>query len=386
MQVRAWALLLALGQFALVTSVFMITGIISELAESFDVSIARAGQAIAAFSLTYAVSAPVLAALFGKYSPKWILISTMAVFAASNIAVLAVSNFDLLLILRIVAAAADGLFAATASATAARLAPPEQKGRVLALVNSGVTLAFVLGVPLTTLVAEQFDWQAAFITVAGIAAVSLTGLLVLFPDSLPNPSISIRERLLVLTKPPIVLTLLVTSMSYLGLFIVYNYLGPIAASSESASEFNVSTLLFIFGVSTIFGNLVGGWAADSVGVKKTVIVSLIVLAAVLSAQSLFFQSEAGVVAMLVAWGAVHYASLPPLQRRLADLADENAGVALALMGSAVYLGVAGGALIGGVFLQSEWSSFIGPLGGSFKLLGLAFFLLSYYVNRTISER
>ncbi len=54
---------LTLGAFAIGTEGFMIAGLLPALARDLDVSLSAAGQLVAAFSLAYAIGAPVMAVL-----------------------------------------------------------------------------------------------------------------------------------------------------------------------------------------------------------------------------------------------------------------------------------------------------------------------------------
>ena len=56
---------LALGTFATGTEGFMIAPLLPDLARDFSVSLVAAGQLVTVFSLTYALSSPVLTALTG---------------------------------------------------------------------------------------------------------------------------------------------------------------------------------------------------------------------------------------------------------------------------------------------------------------------------------
>src|SRR3546814_870484 len=76
---------LAIGQFALVTSVWMLTGVLEPLARDFGTSIGTAGQVLSVFSITYALSAPFLSVAAARTDPRKLLIAMLAVFAAANI-------------------------------------------------------------------------------------------------------------------------------------------------------------------------------------------------------------------------------------------------------------------------------------------------------------
>jgi predicted MFS family arabinose efflux permease len=56
-------LVLAVGMFALGTDSFVVAGVLPEISRTFHVSIGAAGQMTTAYAITYALMAPLIAAL-----------------------------------------------------------------------------------------------------------------------------------------------------------------------------------------------------------------------------------------------------------------------------------------------------------------------------------
>jgi predicted MFS family arabinose efflux permease len=65
--------------------------------------------------------------------------------------------------------------------------PYERRGQVLALTEFGWSLAFIIGVPAMGLVISRSGWQAPFIWMAGLGAISLIVLNWLLPWDRPEP-------------------------------------------------------------------------------------------------------------------------------------------------------------------------------------------------------
>jgi MFS transporter, DHA1 family, inner membrane transport protein len=344
---------LALGQFALVTSTFMLTGLLATIAGDFHIGIGPAGQVLSAFSLSYAVASPILASLTATYPRRMLLMGSLAAFCAANLAAWGADSFSGLIIARIIAAAADGLFAATAASVAVSLAPAGTKGRVLAFVNSGVTLAFVVGVPLGSIVGAMAGWRSSFVMVSVFGAIALAGLWIVLPRLAGTTTpVRIQDRLRVLASPPVLAALSIIVLSYSGLFSVYAFLVPLLRAFAGAEQADMPGLLFAFGSATVVGNLVGGAAADRIGSVATIRLSLLVAAPLLASMPFVISTTSSAFALLAAWGLVHYAGLPALQHKIAQVAGDDAPVALALSGSAVYIGVALGTMIGGSLITT----------------------------------
>ena len=92
----------------------------------------------------------------------------------------------MLLASRMLMAVGAGLCMPTALGVAIAVATPERRGRAIALVTSGMTVATVLGVPLGTWIGIHFGWRATFVMVAVLGAIALAGLLFGLPHGLPR--------------------------------------------------------------------------------------------------------------------------------------------------------------------------------------------------------
>ena len=62
------------------------------------------------------------------------------------------------------------------SGPAASLVPPERRGSALAMVSGGMTLAFVVGIPLGSIIGSVFDWRATFLFAAGLSGLALVAV------------------------------------------------------------------------------------------------------------------------------------------------------------------------------------------------------------------
>ena len=132
---------LAAGAFAVGTDAFVIAGILPAVAHGTGVSVRWAGALMTGFALTYAVAAPVLSVTFSRLPRRGLLVAALTGFAVTNALAAAAPSFALLMAARVLAAVAAALFTPTASALAAELAPPGRRGRALAAVAIGLTLA-----------------------------------------------------------------------------------------------------------------------------------------------------------------------------------------------------------------------------------------------------
>src|ERR1700730_6144885 len=223
---------LALGTFAVGTEGFMIAAILPGIATSLSVSVQMAGQLVTVFTLVFAVSSPILTALTGRVPRRKLLLISMGVFALGNIAAASASGYWSLLLARAILAVAAGLYSPNAIALAGALVPKDHRGRALAIVNGGFSVAVALGVPLGAFVGNTLGWRINFLGVAILALVAFVGLIAgIAKDAGTGQSAAtLSERLAVVTQPAALPALLVTTLWAVGGYAVYTYIAPFLAT------------------------------------------------------------------------------------------------------------------------------------------------------------
>ncbi|MDQ2715933.1 MAG: MFS transporter [Chloroflexota bacterium] len=383
---RLRILVLALGTFALGTDNFVIAGILPAIAQTLAVSVAVSGLLVTVFSLTYVVASPLLATLTGAVDRKRLLIVSLLLFVVANVLAALAPNFGVLLVARVIAACGAALYTPTASAVAAMLASPEKRGQALALVTAGMTVSIVLGVPIGILVGTHFGWQMTFVLVAVLGALATIGIMGLLPVVAGPPPASLGARLALLRKPSIVVALGLTVIWMVGGFTVYTYIAPILQGITHLGGAAISSLLFLFGVASVLGNMLGGYAADRWGPVPTIALGLAALAITLLVFPAVAVTVVGAGVALAIWGVAGWMLTPPQQHRLLALAPAAPGVILSLNGSASYLGIAGGAAIGSLVLHYAPLFTLGWVGGTCEVIALVVLLLGVRGAHSRDER
>src|SRR6266700_7728714 len=157
---------LAVAAFAIGTEAFVIAGLLPTIAADLQISVPAAGQWVSVYALTYAVGSPILAVTLNNIDRRTVLALALSTFIAGNLLAVMASGYTLLLASRMLMAVGAGLCMPTALAVSVAVATPERRGRAIALVTSGLTVATVLGVPFGTLVGNYLGWRATFVMVA----------------------------------------------------------------------------------------------------------------------------------------------------------------------------------------------------------------------------
>lgn len=342
--------LLAAGTFALGLDAFIVAGLIPDISEQTGVAEAEVGQMVTVFTLSYAISGPLLSSVV-RANAKTLLLASLLIFTLGNIASAVAESFALLLLSRVVAGVGAGLYSPTAAASAAQLVSPERRGRALSVILAGLSVGTVIGVPVGLVLAERLGWRSAFWWVSAIGAAAAVGVAIFVPQlHIPAPP-DIRARLSTLTDRrvwPVVVVTLLFNIASLGL---YTYIAPVLHATAGITSPTV--FLWVWGLGGIVGALAIGLLIDrasSATQVMPVVIGLFVIATAAIA-------PAGgnlilVVAALGCWGAAGFASPPPQQHLLLERVPDRGAVAVAVNGSAIYLGSAIGSALGGMALNA----------------------------------
>lgn len=386
----AW---LVLGAFAIGTESFMIAGLLQLLAADLKVSAARAGQLVLLFALSYAIGSPLMAALFARVERRRLLFMGLAAFAAIALAGSLAQSFAQLAAVRIALGLTAGMFLPSASAVAASLTAPSLRGRALAVVTGGGTVAVALGVPLGAWIAGWGGWRAAYLLVAVLAALGALGLANGLPKQLRREAPAERSPALAAARQPGLLpALLITVLWATGGFSFYTYISVFLAQTLGFGAEGIGAVLCAIGVAAAVGTAAGGWAtdrfdADSVARAFALMLVLILGSLSLAAQALSRSAAVPVIVMLAAlWGFAGWGFGPAQAMRLIRLAPAQAPMTLSLNASAIYLGIACGSALGGLAIDAIGIGALGWVGAACQFAALMLLTMNWMATGTGTGR
>ena len=374
-------LALALGAFGIGTTEFVIVGLLPHVAADFSVSIPTAGMLVTGYALGVVVGAPLMTAAGVRLPRKTMLVILMGVFIVGNLLCAVATSYALLMTGRLVAALTHGAFFGIGSIVAAGLVAPNKKASAIALMFIGLTVANVLGVPLGTLLGQQLGWRSTFWAVTAFGLVGLLGIVALVPAQPREDTGGLRGELAVFRRPQVWLALAMTTLGFGGVFASFTYLAPMMTDVAGFSEGAVAWLLVLFGVGLCAGNLIGGRAAD-VRLMPSLYVILAALAAVLLVFTFTSRAQIPAAVTIAVFGAVGFATVPPLQARVMQKAEGAPALASAANIAAFNLGNAIGAWLGGIAVD-QGLGYTAPnwIGALLAAAGLATALYSGLLDR-----
>lgn len=342
--------------FVSVSSEFLPTGLLPDMAGELRVSESRIGLLVSIFAGTVVLTALPLTALTRRFSRKWLMVVVLGVFAVANVLAATAQSYELLIGARIVAGAAHGLFWAVTGPYAARLVPRRQLARALAVTNAGGTAAFVLGVPLGTALGHALGWRMAFAVMGGIVLVFLALVVVFLPPVEHIVPVATGEISKPLRTDRSVGAVVIVAASVLLLMVgqntFYTYIAPWSIDVGGVDPDAVSGLLFAYGAAGAVGLLVGGVVGDRYPRASIPLLSLGVLLSVAALAVFGPGSPVAIVLGLIAW-SIFFGGLPALfqARNLHAASLRIRDQASALLTMAFNAAIGLGALLGGVLLD-----------------------------------
>lgn len=393
---RTFALIaLALGGFAIGSTEFVAMGLLPNIAEALlphqyavdpDAGVAHAGWLVSAYALGVVVGAPTIAAMSAKFPRKGLILVLLVGFVLATVASALLPSFGLVLAARFVAGLPHGAYFGIASIVAGDMMGPGKRGKGIAMVLLGLSVANVVGVPAITWIGQVAGWRIAYGVVAALFALTFLAVAVSVPRSPRDEHATIGRELRAFRVPQVWIVMGLGAIGFGGFFAVYSYISPLVQNVTGLAESAVPLVLVVVGLGMVVGGVVGGHLSDH-SVKRTIYVGLFALVGALLLTVLTAQWAVGVFVSAFLLGATSSAIPPAVQSRLMDVAGDARTIAAALNHSAFNIGNSLGAALGGAVIAAGFG-FLAPgwLGIVLALLGVVVTAISYGVERRSNRR
>ncbi|KWR69637.1 arabinose ABC transporter permease [Arthrobacter sp. W1] len=363
-------LALAMGGVGIGVTEFAMMGLLQEGAADLEVSYAQMGLMISAYAIGVVVGAPVLTALAAKIPRKRAVQLLMLFFTLANLSSFFAPDYNTMLATRFLAGLPHGAYFGLAGVLAGSLVPATMRGRAIAWVMLGLSVANVAGVPLVTRLGQEYGWRSMFLVVTVIGVLTAVLISVFVPWRKTDAGASIRRELTALRSAQVWLAMLTGIVGFGGFFAVYSYISPTLTEEASLPIELVPLALALYGVGMVVGSLAGGRLADWSIFGAIKLSSVFMIATML----IFAAVTSWVVPtmiMVFVMGAVGSLLIPALQTLLMDSAPHAQSLAASLNHSALNVANALGAALGAAVIAAGFG-FRAPsvVGAGLAALGL----------------
>ncbi|MCH1884418.1 MFS transporter [Agrococcus sp. ARC_14] len=348
-------LVLALSIFVNISIEMLPMGLVLPMSRDLGVSESAIGLLVSVFAFTVVASSTTLIRLTRRLPRHALVIGVLLIFTASCLATAIVPTYEWIIAMRIIGGLAHGVFWTVVGAYAAYLVPPAQLGRAVAITSAGGSLAFVLGLPLATLLGQAVGWRWAF-AVFGVACL-LAAIAVwrVLPavDHLKDVATTETGSLALPVDHPrvsmsgMVVAVISTTLAMTGQYAFYTFISPFLVQHAQLPEEWLSPALLAYGVMGAIAVLaltiwLGGRPLAGVVACMIVMLLTMLVLAVSTVLPLTF-------AAVLVWGLAMGALPPLLQTRLLEATPERLlQPAMAWYTTGFNTGIGGGALLGAI--------------------------------------
>ncbi|MDD9244669.1 sugar transporter [Enterobacter soli] len=368
---------LAIAAFIFNTTEFVPVGLLSDIAESFQMETAQVGIMLTIYAWVVGMMSLPFMLLTSQMERRKLLIGLFALFIASHVLSFMAWNFTVLVISRIGIAFAHAVFWSITASLAIRLAPAGKRAQALSLIATGTALAMVLGLPIGRVVGQYFGWRTTFFAIGVGALVTLLCLIKLLPKMPSEHSGSLKSLPLLFRRPALMSIYLLSVVVVTAHYTAYSYIEPFVQTVAGFSANFATVLLLILGGAGIIGSVLFGKLGNqhaSLLVSGAIGLLLACLLLLMPAAD----SEMHLAVLSVFWGVAIMIIGLGMQVKVLALAPDATDVAMALFSGIFNIGIGAGALVGNQISLHFSMASIGYIGA---IPALAAFIWSVLIFR-----
>ena len=366
------------GNFLVATSFMSVSGLLNEIAASLQVTVAKAGLLIAAFAITAAFCAPVLATAGSRINRRKLLAGSMVICAFANLWAALSQTYEHLMAARVLAALTSAVYTPQVAATVSMLVSDNERGPTLARLMMGWAIGSVVGSPLVVLIGTTFGWRismAAIAVASGIVAVLISRAV---PADVKVPALNWQRWIQVIHSPALMLLTATTALNSMGHALVFSYMAPIMKALHDVSGTTLASLYFVSGAGGLTGNIASIRLIRRLGAARIALASGSMTAITFVLWPLVAPWLLVVFVLQLFWALGSGCFPASQQTRLVDVDPSLAAATIAMNSSVSYLGIS----LGSMFGATAWI-LVGPR--YMPWVGLLFVLASI-VCSNLGER
>ncbi|MEJ7560564.1 MAG: MFS transporter [Pedobacter sp.] len=254
---QRWVIfILAVTQFTVILDFMIMSPLGDFMMKSLSMKPAAFGIAVSAYAFSAGLSGLLTAGFADRFDRKTLLIFFYTGFIVGTIFCGLSHNYVQLVAARIFTGLFGGVIGSISLAIISDLFTPQQRGRVMGFVQMGFGASQVLGVPIGLYVANLWDWEAAFLLVAGIAIFIAVLLVFKLPPvrehlKLQQDKSAFKHLWHTLRKRNYRIGFTAMAMLSIGSFMMFPFGSAFAVNNVGVSADQLPQLFFISGVSSL---------------------------------------------------------------------------------------------------------------------------------------
>lgn len=346
--------ILGLAIFSIGTAELMVAGMTATLSHAFGISVGDVGHLISYYAFGVMLGGPVLTYFFLKYKVQYrkVLLILLALYVVIQGLSAFISSYAILVVIRLVTGVLCAGCLSLSLAISMAMVPNHDRPRAAAIVIGGFMISTVFGVPLATMIDQQWGWRITFGLVAVLVFICLIPLVRLLPKVTGGGQIKMEEEIKAF-KNKAYWKACATSCLILGAsFAAFSYFVPVLVDITGFSMQVVPFILMAFGFSNIVGNTITGRLAHHHSLK-IMLIGLTVLSISLFAFAIFAEYKTVAILAIILIGLSGVPMNPAMMARIVSVAHPGPMVN-AVHISVINIGLGGGSYIGGLAITNGY--------------------------------
>ncbi|TDR73333.1 MFS transporter [Paludibacterium purpuratum] len=374
---RSWLLVGWVTIFLVGTDLFVVAPFLPGIGQDLHRQASSLTMLISIFSIVYAIACPIQARFAERFGVGNVLLFGILTLGLANLYTALAQDLPNLLLSRGLAGLAAASISPMIYALTANRTRPEERAGKLALINSGLVIALILGAPLGLVLGAHSGWRPVF------ALLALAFLLVwpvnkmTWQSEIGGGAAKGKSATEHLSSAWVFFLCMICWAA--SVYATYTLLSSAMSNEYHVSEGDLALVLTSYGVGAALGGILGGKLADRIGASSMVrlafslmIVTLLLLTAVYQTHQLGWLSLNLFLLALVAYGF-----FPALQACAAQIFVTRRPTVMGLLSSCLYIGITLGSSVGGKLFTAGGMALVQRYSIAMAVLGL---ILSMFIR------
>ncbi|MED0960421.1 MFS transporter [Bacillus paramycoides] len=346
MEVNSMIRILAIVAFFVGLDSLLVAPLLPTITETMSIPNGSGGLLITIYALFYGITAPLFGPMSDKVGRKRMIVIGFVIFSISTFCTGVAKSFEVLLIFRGLTGLSGAMVMPSIFALVGDKVTYESRGKALGMIMGAMVGSTVIGVPIGAFLSEIGNWQWTFYSI-GIVTLFIA-LLVnqLLENEKPRNEVRVSATKAMITSlkmaivnVPVLFALLATFLWTIGLHGMFSYIGVYYGENFGLSVGEIGMVIFLAGVGSVAGNILGGKLADKIGKRNVVSIASIVVSISVMIFSLSIDNLGIAIIVHIIWSLFIGLGQASLTALISELKPAVRGTVMALNSSAMYIGM-----------------------------------------------
>lgn len=244
-----WAIMILMSSvtFVGILSELMPSGVLPQMMRELNLNEIQGGNLVGYYALASAIFSIPLISVTMHYNRKLLLLLLLGGFAISNFIVAFVSNYAVVVSMRVFGGICAGIMWPMIAAYGMRLVSPKESGKAVAVIMAGTTLGISLGMPLMTWIGDNYGWRTEFIVIAIVIVVIGILSMIMLPSLKGEKLTSEVSPFAMLKIKAVQMVILFTVLGVVAHYGVYVYIASLIETMQLAGGIEMALIMFGLG-------------------------------------------------------------------------------------------------------------------------------------------